>query len=1225
MSRNKPFPFIQFFIQSRIYLLAAIMVGIFALVAPVAAISLGHVPTENIGYTDGTHARAYTAAPNMRQSGASLNAARSDIWHNEATDLYVNFTFDTTGKFVYLVYTTDNTVPTKTNGSVVNVAFSKFNDPDRTWYVTLPAQAAGTQVAYVFYISDSDLASGWGRVSNLGYETSWTEGDASGFQYTVGRVINRTANTVYNTIQAGINAATAGDILEIAPGTYAENVVVDRSITLRGSGDGADPAVDTILDGTTAPGRGIFINTGITNVTIEDLRVVNYGGANGTGIYANGQNNNFTVQNVTTNNNGPGSISASGGIYMNGPVNTVLIDNVTAQNNWGRGIVIWNGLKTNITITNNDVRNNNCCGIELQDGTASGVTMTGNTVVDNADSGMSAIGLTSGAGANLIANNTVTDNGRFGIEIKLPNGTGLTSGDGSIVVENNTVSLTGTPTDLRDWAGIAVFRRGWVTGNNNVDIPTGVIVRNNSVSGYQQTNVGSSSDGFGIVVEGTNMAVTSNTLTNNDVGVQLQAGHLPYTANTNIDGDQSNLADQYFGRGNSPVGCAAVLNNTFSGNTTDTRNVGPVGGGTVINTNTAETFCSIQSAIDAASSNDTIEVSAGTYVEDLTIDKALTLNGPNAGINPNTGARVAEAIIQPATSNPDPAICSIMAYLETSSITIDGFTFDGDNPALTSGIMIGSADVDACEILAGYEGMGSTIIENNILQHSTYSGIDFYNDTNSAATSGNYIRYNLIRNIGTTNYSWGIGVLNYNNFYADVVDNVLENVRVGIQTGNYWQANPGSTGQISNNEINAWRLGIFHNLWYSAASIISVSNNTINAIDHATSLTWNGMLVSSWQNTANTLIEDNVINIGNITQLASGYNIWNTPTTAALTISGGSIDGGDYGIFVNNYDGYASDANNTSIIVDNVTISNAAIAGVYAKDNPSNTNSAIVRATIQNSTISSNATALLITGPDASITAKGNTINTHVNVLDLTDGNLLAYANNITNFTTGVNNTGGTLNGRHNWWGTHASQPTGVDNDSWAYRLGAPVASWGEGTLGAASLTAAGGSGTGVIVSHGRGLANVPFGKGNDPYASAMCSDYYDFFVLNAAGNWTVSVPTDAGAGCDDTRTNLALYQFALTSDQPDTACVGGACWEPPTGVSLSGNNLQVTVDADAILQGTPFVAGDSTPLSNDPTAVTLQSFSTHTTAPNALITTTLLLITILAGWAILRKRNHTS
>src|SRR5690606_21082372 len=187
-----------------------------------------------------------------------------------------------------------------------------------------------------------------------------------------------------------------------------------------------------------------------------------------------------------------------------------------------RGIVVWNGLKTNITITNNNVHDiAGCCGIELQDGTASGVTVTGNTVERVCDSGMAFTELMSGAGPNLIANNTITDTGRFGMEIKLPNGTGLDIGDGSIVVRNNNVSLSGSfaamkPGEDRDIAGIAVMRRSYVVAAGNVDIPTGVIVRNNTVSGYVQDNISSDSEGFGIVLEGTSMQANGNTVSNSD-------------------------------------------------------------------------------------------------------------------------------------------------------------------------------------------------------------------------------------------------------------------------------------------------------------------------------------------------------------------------------------------------------------------------------------------------------------------------------------------------------------------------------------------------------------------------------------------------------------------------------------------------------------------------------------------------------------------------------------
>ena len=215
------------------------------------------------------------------------------------------------------------------------------------------------------------------------------------------------------TIQAAVDAASSGDTINIDAGTFEERVVIDKSLTLSGAGAGTNPVAHTILDGSGlgAGASGFHILVNITDVTIEDLTVQNYtlSSSNYAGISGAGSNDNFTTQRVHTLANTGGR----GGLYLNGPVDTVLIDNITSHDNQGRGIVIWNGHKTNITITNNDVRRNNCCGIELQDGTSSGVTMSGNTVVDNADLGISALGLTSGAGPNVFANNTISNNGRF--------------------------------------------------------------------------------------------------------------------------------------------------------------------------------------------------------------------------------------------------------------------------------------------------------------------------------------------------------------------------------------------------------------------------------------------------------------------------------------------------------------------------------------------------------------------------------------------------------------------------------------------------------------------------------------------------------------------------------------------------------------------------------------------------------------------------------------------
>ncbi len=863
----------------------------------------------------------------------------------------------------------------------------------------------------------------------------------------------------------------------------------------------------------------------------------------------------------------------------------MLIEGVTAHGNWGRGIVIWNGLKSNITITNNDVRDNNCCGIELQDGTASGVTLTGNTIIGNADSGMSAVGLMAGAGPNVIANNTLEDNGRFGIEIKNPDGTGTESGDGSIVVENNAVSLAAsTGMNIRDHAGIAVHRRGVLAGN--VDVPTGVVVRSNTVAGYTQQNPSATtSEGFGIVIEGTNHTVTGNTLNDNDVGIQEQGGLHP-NANYPGDGDQADgQSPEYFGRGNALVACGNLVEtNTYTGNAIDfRRRVSADSFGLVTNLDVGKAFCSIQAAIDDAETLDghTLEVSAGTYIENVHINKSVTLSGEGADVT----------TVFPAVSNPNPASCgssslcgsataaSNIFLVEANSVTIHGFTLDGDNPSLSSSVTCGEVDIDA----------RNGIIEN--FYAGTFNNLEVYDTIikniylralyPSSQGGGFHLHNNTVQNvqcdgqsIAIMNYG-GSGTIEANTVHSstaaivtqyssgtDILNNTVHTSPGGIHSDNngVWGGDP---DLIRNNRVNCptdgWGVWVFapalavrveQNETYGCAPGLAAARSNANP---APAVVFNSNLVDG----------QSVAGATGVYVTTNGFG-WGSEDVSAL-FNGNQIQNNETGFYLVHESGYT------------------------------------MNTILDGNTVDSNATAMVLNGDGTGDTiVKGNAFSTQTTVFSQTSGSLYAYANNITNFTTGVNQTGGVLNAGHNWWG--AIDPTGVnDTRAYDYRLGAPVADWGEGTLGSASLTAAGGTGTGIIISHDRGLTNVPFGKGNDPYASAMCSDYYDFFVLDGSGDWTVSVPVDSASACDTTFTNNALYQFALVDGDtmPDATCDGGACWDVPGGVGGNARNLEVTVDAAAILQGTPFVAGSNdaqAPIGADPTSVTLRGLTARST-----------------------------
>src|SRR5690606_19000175 len=141
-----------------------------------------------------------------------------------------------------------------------------------------------------------------------------------------------------------------------------------------------------------------------------------------------------------------------------------------------------------------------------------------------------------------------------------------------------------------------------------------------------------------------------------------------------------------------------------------------------MNGSSSAPYSTIQAGIDGALTGGTVQVAAGTYVEEIIINKTLSVVGPNAGINPNTGARGPEAIIQPASSNPIvPGFAGpVVVGLTAPGVTFDGFTIDGDNPGLTSGVIYNGADVDAEFGIAGGGGgsaAATATIINNVVQN----------------------------------------------------------------------------------------------------------------------------------------------------------------------------------------------------------------------------------------------------------------------------------------------------------------------------------------------------------------------------------------------------------------------------------------------------------------------------------------------------------------------------
>lgn len=787
-----------------------------------------------------------------------------------------------------------------------------------------------------------------------------------------------TIGNPYATIQKAVDISAAGDIVNIAAGTYPENVTVSKSLTIQG----VDSAT-VILDKGDGNYNGNNGNNGFTvsanNVTIKLLKIRNYRHAvtNTTAV------TNLTINQCTILDN------FSTGFYPGASFSGLTISNCIMRYNgnrynsnvgeFKRAVFLQAGSSnfSNLVLTNNIVTNNGLVGLDLNlAASISGVTITGNTLSSNGDAELSIwLGTSSPtSGAVLIDNNniTMTNAARFGIEIKNPNGTGANAGTGSVVVSNNTINVSGHTGATRDMGGIVVIRRKDATPTVN-DQPQGVVISGNTINDMQNIN-SNTNDAYAIAVGGTGHKILNNTITNAEISIQLQKGNDGYLTDNNSD---QALVNFYFSRDNSKDVCVEIGTNTITSSGAPRLVTGVATSSLTLpsiktaNTTLGATFCTIQQAIDfaATATGHTVTVQSGTYVENVILTKGVSLRGANYGINPNSGTRTAETILHPATSDPDPfsptAITNLYITSTGNGATIDGFTFDGNNPSLNSGILIneGTTDVDACEAIGGYESNSNLTISNNIIKNINYAGIDL--DTDGSASSGNVVTNNLFSDMRPSVY--GIGVLASSNAYATISNNVMTGVRVGVQVNGFYAADPGSSHTISGNQIQSSYKGIWDNLASANASSWNITGNTITSFPASNN--W-GIQVSAISGTVSATIANNTISGARF-----GYNLFNNPTSNKITITGGTITGVVNGVVADNYRGYNTNAASSSYVLDGLTIS-ASDTGILVLDDPLNTNSATVAVEIKGTTTITNAAvSLSVEGTDASATITGATTN----------------------------------------------------------------------------------------------------------------------------------------------------------------------------------------------------------------------------------------------------------
>ena len=562
--------------------------------------------------------------------------------------------------------------------------------------------------------------------------------------------------TEYPTIQEAVTAAVDGNTITIDAGTYVEQINIDKNVTLIGTGDDtiikAPATLASFLQG--ANSYNVVVNVHNTDAAIINVKVDGDGKGNGGGQFI-----------------GVGFFDAGG-----------LIDNVTtvgtrdtpqsgAQD--GVGILGRNTVAAprSLTISNSDVSDYNKNGITVNDIVGDRLTAT-------------------------ISNNTVTGSGPLGLGLAAQNGIQIYNVSSASSVTGNTVSGNYYTPATFVAAGILLWQ-----------VDAGTTVSGNTVT--------ASNAGIAQISGSSTMA--GNTLTGNDYGVVAYDGTIAVTGN-DFDDAADNLLDVYVSPtstmtsgGNQYAGddgyiyndSAASINATGDSfdeasnfrvedkmiHALDAAGTGLitwVAGNLFVTTPEAgSTDSSIQSAHDAAAAGDTLNIEDGTYTEQISITKGLTITGESEA------GTIIQAGETAGLANNGKNVFTIAAPAGTE-VTLQQMTVRNSDYGVRST-------------------SGNASIFNATFYHNGFDGVAFPTGSQAAAdahydahaTDGGAIRLqgssnSVLANLTVYENDRGIRLADGDNAH------VHDNVSFGnIQAGIYLSATTGATGPTSPGMTNS--------------------------------------------------------------------------------------------------------------------------------------------------------------------------------------------------------------------------------------------------------------------------------------------------------------------------------------------------------------------------------------------------------------------------------------
>jgi len=408
---------------------------------------------------------------------------------------------------------------------------------------------------------------------------------------TIGTIYYKTFTTKISSrgyIQGLIDNASAGDTIFVPSGTYYENIIINKSISLVG-----EDKNNTIIDGLYYSGDVVTISA--DRVNISRFTICH---GNDSGIIVNSNYNTIADNNISYNGD-PLWFTINTGINLNGS-NNLITRNILFCNGWGwfstnsirilgsnntisKNYILWNGAgimvyspakfnfftdniilrneeysiylwgSTNNVITGNNITNNsygricvfNCNivgniisknkitnnGESISLRNSSHIIITDNIISDNGEG----IGL-SFCHNNSIINNSISNTQYYGISLQdatnnfIANNT--VSNTNVYIESSNENTIINNSIINNPWLGINIFdsNNNSIIGNNISNNENGIRLFNSSNNDIT-TNIISNNHAIGIQVR-TN--AKDNRITFNDITLNLEQGIFLLDANNNI-------------------------------------------------------------------------------------------------------------------------------------------------------------------------------------------------------------------------------------------------------------------------------------------------------------------------------------------------------------------------------------------------------------------------------------------------------------------------------------------------------------------------------------------------------------------------------------------------------------------------------------------------------------------------------------------------------------------